>query len=57
MGDGFNWELIVVIATGWILETNDAMNRAMESLGGDIVKRYCIYERRFAGSHDAYQPA
>jgi len=31
--------------TGWILETNDPMNRAMEALGGDIVKRYRIYER------------
>ncbi len=31
--------------TGWILETNDAMNRAMEALTGRIVKRYRIYER------------
>jgi hypothetical protein len=30
---------------GWILETNDAMNRAMEGMGGRIVKRYRIYER------------
>lgn len=43
--------------TGWILETNDSMNRAMEALGGDVVKRYRIYERRLAGSPDAYQPA
>ncbi|MGN6373413.1 MAG: GNAT family N-acetyltransferase [Solirubrobacteraceae bacterium] len=43
--------------TGWILETNDSMNRAMEALGGDVVKRYRIYERRFAGSSDSYQPA
>jgi GNAT superfamily N-acetyltransferase len=43
--------------TGWILETNEAMNRAMEALGGDIVKRYRIYERRFSGSPDTYQPA
>jgi GNAT superfamily N-acetyltransferase len=34
--------------TGWILETNEPMNRAMEALGGDIVKRYRIYERSFA---------
>jgi GNAT superfamily N-acetyltransferase len=34
--------------TGWILETNEAMNRAMEALGGDIVKRYRVYERVFA---------
>jgi GNAT superfamily N-acetyltransferase len=30
---------------GWILETNTAMNRAMEGMGGRIVKRYRIYER------------
>jgi GNAT superfamily N-acetyltransferase len=30
---------------GWILETNDAMNRAMEGMGGRIVKRYRMYER------------
>ena len=34
--------------TGWILETNEPMNRAMEALGGDIVKRYRVYERRVA---------
>ena len=31
--------------TGWILETNEPMNRAMEALTGRIVKRYRIYER------------
>jgi GNAT superfamily N-acetyltransferase len=30
---------------GWILETNTAMNRAMEAMGGRIVKRYRVYER------------
>jgi GNAT superfamily N-acetyltransferase len=30
---------------GWILETNRAMNRAMEAMHGRIVKRYRIYER------------
>jgi GNAT superfamily N-acetyltransferase len=30
---------------GWILETNEAMNRAMEGMGGKIVKRYRIYRR------------
>jgi GNAT superfamily N-acetyltransferase len=30
---------------GWILETNTPMNRAMEGMGGKIVKRYRIYER------------
>lgn len=31
--------------TGWILETNHAMNKAMEALTGRIIKRYRIYER------------
>jgi GNAT superfamily N-acetyltransferase len=30
---------------GWILETNEPMNRAMEGMGGTVVKRYRIYER------------
>ncbi len=30
--------------TGWILETNEAMNRAMEGMGGTVSKRYRIYE-------------
>jgi GNAT superfamily N-acetyltransferase len=30
---------------GWILETNDAMNRGMEAMNGRIVKRYRVYER------------
>jgi GNAT superfamily N-acetyltransferase len=30
---------------GWILETNEAMNRGMEAMGGQIVKRYRVYER------------
>ena len=30
---------------GWILEVNEAMNRAMEALTGRVVKRYRIYER------------
>ncbi|MGA8746360.1 MAG: hypothetical protein WB507_10910 [Solirubrobacterales bacterium] len=30
---------------GWILETNEPMNRAMEGMGGRVVKRYRIYER------------
>jgi hypothetical protein len=28
---------------GWILETNEPMNRAMEGMGGNIVQRYRIY--------------
>jgi hypothetical protein len=31
---------------GWILETNTNMNRAMEAMGGRIVRRYRVYERR-----------
>jgi len=30
---------------GWILETNTAMNRAMEGMGGKVVRRYRFYER------------
>ena len=30
---------------GWILETNEAMNRAMEGMGGKIVRRYRLYEK------------
>jgi len=33
---------------GWILETNKAMNRAMEGLAGHIVKRYRVYDRPLA---------
>ena len=50
----------VRVETGWILEVNDAMNRAMEALTGRIVKRYRLYERllepdagpAFPGSHE-----
>jgi hypothetical protein len=31
--------------TGWILETNEPMNRAMEGMGGKVVKRYRLYEK------------
>jgi hypothetical protein len=30
---------------GWILETNAPMNRAMEGMGGQIKRRYRVYER------------
>jgi GNAT superfamily N-acetyltransferase len=33
---------------GWILETNTAMNRGMEAMGGRVVKRYRVFERRLA---------
>ena len=34
---------------GWILETNTAMNRGMEAMGGRVVKRYRVYERVLVG--------
>ena len=30
---------------GWILETNKSMNRAMEGMGGRIVRTYRVYEK------------
>jgi GNAT superfamily N-acetyltransferase len=33
---------------GWILETNEPMNRAMEGMGGKIVRRYRMYEKELA---------
>jgi GNAT superfamily N-acetyltransferase len=30
---------------GWILESNTAMNRGMEAMGGTVVKKYRVYER------------
>jgi GNAT superfamily N-acetyltransferase len=30
---------------GWILEVNEPMNRAMEGMGGKIVKKYRLYEK------------
>jgi GNAT superfamily N-acetyltransferase len=30
---------------GWILETNEPMNRAMKGMGGEVVKKYRLYER------------
>jgi hypothetical protein len=30
---------------GWILETNGPMNRAMEGMGGKVVKKYRVYEK------------
>lgn len=32
---------------GWILESNEAMNRGMEAMGGRVVKKYRLYERVF----------
>jgi hypothetical protein len=30
---------------GWILESNKSMNRAMEGMGGQIVRRYRVFEK------------
>ncbi len=35
--------------TGWILEVNEPMNRAMEGMGGKIVKKYRLYEKQLTG--------
>jgi hypothetical protein len=39
--------------TGWILETNTAMNRGMEAMNGRIVKKYRIFGRLFEGAAPA----
>jgi GNAT superfamily N-acetyltransferase len=39
--------------TGWILESNKAMNRAMEGMGGKISRRYRFYERLLAADVDS----
>jgi len=31
---------------GWILETNEPMNRAMEGMGGKVIKKYRIFEKQ-----------
>jgi GNAT superfamily N-acetyltransferase len=31
--------------TGWILENNEPMNRAMEGMGGKVIKKYRLYEK------------
>ena len=38
---------------GWILETNTAMNRAMEGMGGRITRRYRFYEKPLASTVDS----
>jgi hypothetical protein len=35
---------------GWILETNEPMNRAMEGMGGKVVKKYRIFEKEIQPS-------
>ncbi len=39
--------------TGWILESNVPMNRAMEGMGGTILARYRIFEREIAAADGA----
>ncbi|MGZ5341736.1 MAG: hypothetical protein ACXWW8_01725 [Solirubrobacterales bacterium] len=39
--DGIMWG-----HAGWILETNVPMNRAMEGMGGEVIKTYRIYEKQ-----------
>jgi hypothetical protein len=31
--------------TGWILENNVPMNRGMEAMGGEVVKRYRLFDK------------
>lgn len=35
---------------GWILETNEPMNRALEGMGGRITKKYRLYEKSLRGT-------
>ncbi|MGN6557040.1 MAG: GNAT family N-acetyltransferase [Solirubrobacterales bacterium] len=39
---------------GWILETNEAMNRGLEAMSAEIVKKYRVYELSLGGGD---QPA
>ena len=34
---------------GWILETNEADEPGMEAMGGKVVKRYRLFEKRLQG--------
>jgi len=42
---------------GWILETNHSMNRAMEAMGGVVIKRYRVYEQVLDPNGGAAGPA
>ena len=42
---------------GWILEVNEPMNRAMEGMGGTIVKRYRLYEKSLAATRPLHHGA
>ncbi|TKJ41680.1 N-acetyltransferase [candidate division LCP-89 bacterium B3_LCP] len=39
VANGYNWGEL-----SWVLEDNDAMNKAIEMVGGKVYKRYRIYE-------------
>jgi GNAT superfamily N-acetyltransferase len=39
---------------GWILEVNESMNRAMEGMGGQVVKRYRLYELPLSGQRPGH---
>jgi GNAT superfamily N-acetyltransferase len=41
---------------GWILETNRSMNRAMEGMGGEIVRRFRVYEKPLVDGAEAAEP-
>jgi hypothetical protein len=41
---------------GWILETNKAMNRGMQAMGGRVVKRFRVYERLFEDPGGSEKP-
>jgi hypothetical protein len=45
--DTATWHRVKWGEMGWILETNTAMNRGMEAMGGRVVKRYRVFERVF----------
>jgi GNAT superfamily N-acetyltransferase len=38
---------------GWILETNEAMNRAMEGMGGRVVQRYRLYQKALGAAGES----
>jgi GNAT superfamily N-acetyltransferase len=42
---------------GWILESNRAMNRGLQAMGGKIVKRYRVYERLLTDGASEERPA
>jgi hypothetical protein len=42
---------------GFILESNHSMNRALEAMGADLIKRYRVYERVLGGGAADSEPA